>query len=137
MRRRPSRDVFTVGVHAKSVRANMAPLQVIDVLAEVVPGLADARLRVDVHPEVADPAAHCFAPEVLPRLRELAARGLVDLRVHDYFEDDELWAYLQELTCRCCRTGSALIRAGWRPASTWGRRCARPRVASTPNNGRA
>ncbi len=97
VRARPRREGFTVGVHAKSMRANMAVLPVVEVLAEVVAGLDGARLRVDVHPDVDDPAAHAFTPEVLPRLRALAEEGRVDLRVHDYFDDDALWDYLQDL----------------------------------------
>lgn len=96
-RRRPPHEGFTVGVHAKSVRANMAVLPVVEVLADVVQDLPGARLRVDIHPEVEDPASHWFAPEVPARLRELAARGRLDLRVHDYFDDEALWEYLQEL----------------------------------------
>ncbi|MFC9976428.1 glycosyltransferase family 1 protein [Spirillospora sp. NPDC127200] len=96
-RPRPPREGFTVGVHAKSLRPNMAPLPVIEVLAETLAGLPGARLRVDVHPEVNDPDGYHHAPGVFARLRELDEHGALDLHVHDYFDDDGLHAYLSGL----------------------------------------
>ncbi|MBW8486993.1 glycosyltransferase family 1 protein [Actinomadura sp. PM05-2] len=96
-RPRPPREGFTVGVHAKSLRPNMAPLPVIDVLAETVAGLPGARLRVDIHPEVEDPDSYWYAPHVMKDLRERAADGALELHVHDYFSDRDLFDYLQGL----------------------------------------
>ncbi|MGC5363079.1 glycosyltransferase [Streptomyces sp. DT24] len=96
-RPRPGRDSFVVGVHAKSLRPNMAVLPVTRVLAETVTELPGAELRVNIHHEVADPAAHAYAPEVLSELRELNQRGLLELREHDYFSDEQLWDYLAGL----------------------------------------
>jgi len=53
-RPRASGPSFVIGVHAKSVRASMAPLPVIRVLAEVVAALPGGRLRVDIHHDVFD-----------------------------------------------------------------------------------
>lgn len=54
---RPSRgDTWTVGVHAKSVRASMVPLPVIAAVADVVRELPGACLQVIVHYDVADAA---------------------------------------------------------------------------------
>jgi hypothetical protein len=36
-------------------------------------------------------------PAFAARLTSLGERGAVELRVHDYFSDDELWGYLQGL----------------------------------------
>jgi hypothetical protein len=55
---------FVVGVHAKSPRANMDPLPVIDTLRAVVAVLPGAVLRIDVHDEIFDPGNHWFAPKV-------------------------------------------------------------------------
>ena len=96
-RPRPQRDVFTIGVHAKSVRASMDPLAVATVLAEAVRELDDAEVRVDLHDEVFDPDSYWYAPEVGSGLRALAAEGAIDLRVHPYFSDAELWDYLAGL----------------------------------------
>ncbi|MFI1808857.1 glycosyltransferase family 1 protein [Streptomyces sp. NPDC020422] len=94
---RASRPGFVIGVHAKSLRPNMAPLPVVRALAAITAELPDARLRVDIHTDTHDPAAHAHAPDVVAGLTELAAAGAVDLRVHDYFDDDALWAYLRSL----------------------------------------
>jgi hypothetical protein len=94
-RRRPAHDGFVVGLHAKSVRANMDVTAVAAALADAVAPLPGARLRVDVHHEVFDPDSYAYAPDVGARLRELARRHpAVELREHDYFGDDELWDYL-------------------------------------------
>lgn len=88
---------FVIGVHAKSLRAGMDPLPVIEEIVATLPDLPGARLRVDAHTDVMTPGHPRHAVELEPRLRELAGRGLVDLHVHDYFTDGELWHYLQSL----------------------------------------
>lgn len=94
---RPARAGFVVGLHAKSVRANMDVLPVARAAAEAVERLPGARLRIDLHPEVFTPGFY-HAPEVGEGLRALAAGAPhVELCEHDYFSDDELWAYLSGL----------------------------------------
>ncbi len=92
---RPPRP-FTVGLHAKSLRPNMAPLPVLEVLTEVVAELPDARLRVDIHTEVVEPGPK-HAAETVAALREAESAGLLTLHVHDFFSDTELWRYLAGL----------------------------------------
>ncbi|MEW1760669.1 glycosyltransferase [Streptomyces cyaneofuscatus] len=94
VRPRPGHDAFTVGLHAKSIRPNMDPLPVVRVLADVLPELPGAVLRVDCHPDVDDPASHWYAPGVLDELRGMSREGRLELSVHDYFDDDALWDYL-------------------------------------------
>ena len=95
---RPDGSGFVVGLHAKSLRANMDVPAVAAVLAETVGDLPGARLQINVHHEIFDPGAHCHAPEVGAGLRRLAAASpAVELREHDYFSEDELWAYLSGL----------------------------------------
>jgi glycosyltransferase involved in cell wall biosynthesis len=97
-RRRPSRRTFTVGIHAKSARANMDPIAVIEGARHAVRELPNARLQVNVHDEVFEPAnGYWYNPELAHALRGLAADPVVDLRVHPYFTDDQLWAYLADL----------------------------------------
>jgi glycosyltransferase involved in cell wall biosynthesis len=94
---RPARDGFVVGLHAKSVRANMDVVPVARAAAEAVAALPGARLRIDLHPEVFEPGYY-HAPEVGNALRELAASSdVVELCEHDYFSDDELWDYLRAI----------------------------------------
>ncbi|MFD6826219.1 glycosyltransferase family 1 protein [Streptomyces sp. NPDC060085] len=95
---RAHHEGFRVGVHAKSLRANMALLPVVRVLAESVARLPQpAELGVNLHREVTDPAGPAHAPDVVAELRNMDRRGLLTLRVHDYFDDDQLWEYLQSL----------------------------------------
>jgi hypothetical protein len=95
---RPLRDDgWTVGVHAKSVRASMAPLPVIAAVADVVRELPGARLQVNVHHDVADSDGARHDPVLMRGLREAGSSGALDLVVHDCFSDEELWRYLESL----------------------------------------
>ncbi len=96
-RPRPDRDGFVVGVHCKSLRAGMDPLPVIETAAVTVAGLGDARLRVDVHTDVMTAGTRRHDPVLAGRLRDLDRRGRLELAVHDYFTDDELFDYLSSL----------------------------------------
>jgi len=97
-RARPAHDGYVVGLHAKSLRPNMAVQAVAPVLAATVADLPGARLRIDIHHEVFDPGAHAYRPDVGGALRALAAANpCVELREHDYFSDEELWAYLNAI----------------------------------------
>ncbi|MET9463896.1 glycosyltransferase family 1 protein [Streptomyces sp. NPDC006544] len=96
-RPRSIRDRFRVGVHAKSLRANMAVLPVVRVLADTVAELRAAELQVNIHKEVADPASGAHDPKLLRALEELADAGRLTLTVHDYFDDQQLWDYLASL----------------------------------------
>lgn len=96
-RPRPSRDDFVVGLHAKSLRANMAAGPVAEVLADLVTTLPRTRLRIDLHDELLDPRNHWYAPDEARALIELGARPAVDVHRHPYFCDDELWDYLEAI----------------------------------------
>jgi hypothetical protein len=97
-RARPAHAGYVVGLHAKSLRANMDATPVAEVLAATVAGLPDARLRIDIHHEVFDPRAHAYRPDVGEALRALAdTNDRVELREHDYFTDAELWEYLNAI----------------------------------------
>jgi hypothetical protein len=95
-RRAPGPE-FTVGVHAKSARASMAPLPVVRALAEVVPALPGGNLQVNIHHDVFDAGGLRHDPDLARYLTAAAAAGHIDLRVHDCFSDEELWTYLESL----------------------------------------
>jgi hypothetical protein len=97
-RARPAHAGYIVGLHAKSVRANMDVTAVATVLARTVAAMPGARLRIDIHHEVFDPGARAYRPDVGEALRALAAADDgVELREHDYFSDQELWEYLNAI----------------------------------------
>ncbi|PXX61668.1 glycosyl transferase family 4 [Nocardia tenerifensis] len=95
---RPPQEEFTVGVHVKSLRANMDPLPVVDTLAETVRTLPGAVLEVNVHDELFEPGNHWYNPDAGAALVDYGRRPNVRVRVHAYYSDDELWQYLSSLS---------------------------------------
>jgi hypothetical protein len=96
-RPRPVHRQTVVGVHAKSLRANMDPLPVLDIAAQAVEDIGTARLQIDVHDEIFDPENHWYSPDVGNKLLSYSQRPNVEVRVHPYFSDDQLWDYLSSL----------------------------------------
>lgn len=94
---RPARDVFRIGVHVKSLRASMDPLPVIAALEEILADLPHAVLQVNGHRDVLEPDGARYEPRLAQHLREAADAGRVDLRVHDFLDDEQLFAYLADL----------------------------------------
>ena len=92
--RRTMTDRFVVGLHAKSLRANLDPLPVVDAIISAIAELRGAVLQINVHDEIFDPSNHWYAPEIGAELLARASAPNVDVRVHPYLADDELWAYL-------------------------------------------
>lgn len=101
---------FRVGLHVKSLRACMDPMTVLPVLVDAVGRLPGGVLQVDGHTDVLDLAGARFAPD-LARLLS-AAPDHVDVRVHDYFSDDELVDHLAglDLSVLAYRFGT---HSGW------------------------
>ncbi|SIR90001.1 glycosyltransferase family protein [Williamsia sterculiae] len=96
MARRP-REEFVVGLHAKSLRANLDPLTVVDTVIDAVRDLPTATVRIDLDSHVLDDAADASRRDVAHALlRRRAVRG-VDVRVHPRFSDDQLWEYLSDI----------------------------------------
>jgi hypothetical protein len=95
---RGASDSFVVGVHAKSLRANMDPLPIVAALVDIISELPHAVLQVDVHDEIFDPLNHWFAPQTGAALLDYDRHAHVRVRVHPYFSDSELWDYLASLT---------------------------------------
>lgn len=88
---------FRVGVHLKSLRANMDPLPVIRTLRAAIADLPGAVLQVNGHRDVLLPDGARYEPELAAYLHGAAANGGIDLRVHDFFDDAGLWDYLASL----------------------------------------
>lgn len=79
-----------LGVHLKSLRPNMEPRLVIDALAQMSRSRDDLTVQVNTHPEVA-------TGELGSWLGRMSREGLIDLQVRPYFDEDQLWDYLQSL----------------------------------------
>ena len=94
---REPRDMFRVGLHVKSLRASMDPLRILPTLADAVRGLPGGVLQVNGHDELLEPSGRCYRPDVAEALHAMAERGDIDLRVHPFFSDAQLWEYLRSL----------------------------------------
>jgi len=90
-------DEFRVGVHIKSLRQSMDPLPVIRVLADAVAAIPGGVLQVNGHHDVLDDDGARRDDEVATWLTRAAADGRIDLRVHDFMPDEDLWDYLGSL----------------------------------------
>jgi hypothetical protein len=89
-------DRFRIGIHLKSLRANMFRGELVRAALEAITSLERVRLRIDVHHDVLDPGSSNHAPELLDLLWSVAADAAspLDLHVHHFLTDDELWALI-------------------------------------------
>lgn len=79
-------------MHCKSLRPNLDPLPMLDLLVDQVPARG-LELLVDVHTDVMTPGNRNHHPEVASALTRADGRPGVSVHVHDYYDDDELWDY--------------------------------------------
>lgn len=89
---------FTVGVHAKSARANCDPLTVAQALVEIAASYDNMVVQINVHDDIVDRRSHGFDPDLGKGLRTLGANRHARLVEHRRFTDDQLWTYLQGLS---------------------------------------
>ena len=92
-----SRDEFVVGVHLKSLRANVVVEDLLRILGEAVAAMPDGRLLVHLHREVLDASHPRHDRALLAQLGTWSARGLLELNLHAPHTDAELWAYLRSI----------------------------------------
>ena len=95
--RGPRDRELRIGLHVKSLRAGMHPHPLLPVLVDAVRDLPGAVLQVNGHRDVLLPDGPRYDAELAEALQHHAARGEVDLRIHDFLDDDALWAYLADL----------------------------------------
>ena len=95
--RGPRDRELRIGLHVKSLRAGMHPHPLLPVLVDAVRDLPGAVLQVNGHRDVLLPDGSRYDAELAGALQHHAARGEVDLRIHDFLDDDALWAYLADL----------------------------------------
>lgn len=88
---------FRVGLHVKSLRASMDPLTILPQLVDTVRALPDAVLQVNGHRDVLEPNGPRRSAELARFLEGAADAGDLELHVHDFMSDAELWDYLEDL----------------------------------------
>ena len=95
---RPRQDgaKYRVGVHVKSLRASMEPLPVIKTLLQLA--REDGRMVVQVngHCDVLLPDGARYNEELAQFLKRESGTEL-ELQIHDFLPDDQLWEYLASL----------------------------------------
>jgi len=109
---RPQRPHPVVGLHLKSLRANLQAAPVLRSLVEAVGRLPQVELRVDVHDEALDPAFPRYDAGLVRELRAAAASGALDLRAHPRFADAGLLGYLRGLDVSVLGYGHG-THSGW------------------------
>jgi glycosyltransferase involved in cell wall biosynthesis len=96
-RAREPRGTFRIGLHVKSLRASMDPMRILPALVETARALPRTVLQVNAHRDVLDDDGARRDEELASFLRRHADGGDLELEVHDFLPDDELWAYLASL----------------------------------------
>jgi len=109
---RPSRRRRVVGLHLKSLRANLQAAPVLRSLVEAVGRLPQVELRVDVHDEALDPGFPRHDAGLVRELRAAAACSALDLHVHPRFDDAGLVDYLRGLDVSVLGYGFG-THSGW------------------------
>jgi len=89
-------DPFLVGLHLKSMRPCMSGAPVVAALLDTVEEMGNARLRIDIHCDVADPDGDRHDAVLVEALDAAVVRG-AQVEVHDFFSNEELWSYLAVL----------------------------------------
>ncbi|MCC3281840.1 glycosyltransferase family 1 protein [Arthrobacter sp. zg-Y324] len=88
---------FRVGVHVKSLRASMEPLPVIRALLEAAREDGSMVVQVNGHCDVLQPDGARYNAELAQFLRDHSGSGELEVKIHDFLPDDELWEYLSGL----------------------------------------
>ena len=88
---------YRVGVHVKSLRASMEPLPVIRALLEVAREDGGMVVQVNGHCDVLQPDGARYDAELAQFLGGEAGSAELELHVHDFLPDDQLWEYLAGL----------------------------------------
>lgn len=89
-------EEFRLGIHLKSLRANMVGVEVLQAALAALREIPGSVLQVDLHRDVFEAAGLRHDAELVRWLQDQDP-DLVDLRVHDFYTDAELFDYLSGL----------------------------------------
>lgn len=89
-------EEFRLGIHLKSLRANIVGIEVLEASLAALREIPRAVLQVDLHRDVFEAAGPRHDPELV-RWLQRQHPDRVDLRVHDFYTDAELFDYLSGL----------------------------------------
>ncbi|MGW9405758.1 glycosyltransferase [Arthrobacter sp. NPDC055585] len=96
---RPRRNgsPYRVGVHVKSLRASMEPLPVIKTLLETARQDGGMVVQVNGHCDVLEPDGARYDAALAQFLERESRTGELELHIHDFLPDEQLWEYLAAL----------------------------------------
>jgi len=100
LQRRPRRTAglsFRVGLHVTSLQGSARPMQLLPTLVRAIGEVPGGVLQVNGHRDVLEPRGARYQPELAGYLRDAARTGRLELRVHDFLSDAQLWRYLASL----------------------------------------
>ena len=88
-------DGFRIGIHFKSLRPNMVGEPMLRTALEAAQE-DGFRLLVHIHHDVLDPASEHHDAELTNLILDSArtSTSVMDLHIHSYFADDELWNFM-------------------------------------------
>jgi glycosyltransferase involved in cell wall biosynthesis len=86
-----------IGLHLKSLRSSMEPERLLPTLLEFAASTPGATLQVNGHRDILEPTGARYHEPLASQLREAEATGRLDLRVHDFMCDADLFDYLASL----------------------------------------
>ncbi|SDP38899.1 hypothetical protein SAMN04515671_4001 [Nakamurella panacisegetis] len=96
--REPSGRPFVVGIHAKSLRANIDPVPLLHELTAALPTMPGVVLRLDVHPDVLEPGhPDRRAIELQRWIAQVRSQPGIRIEIHPRMDDGDLWTYLESL----------------------------------------
>jgi glycosyltransferase involved in cell wall biosynthesis len=96
LRGRPTSGDLVIGLHAKSLRANVDPLPVLRALDEVTKGLDRTVIQLNLHPDVLH-RGDARAADLREWLSSRQGQPGWRIRVHPMFSDEELRRYLRSI----------------------------------------
>ncbi len=91
------RRPFRIGVHVKSLRASMEPLPVIRALLETAREDGGMVVQVNGHCDVLQPDGARYDAGLAQFLDRESGSAELELQIHDFLPDDQLWEYLAGL----------------------------------------
>ncbi|EXF25667.1 hypothetical protein BG28_11300 [Nesterenkonia sp. AN1] len=89
-------DEFRLGIHLKSLRANMVGVEVLAAAIQALREIPRAVLQVDLHRDVFEASGARHDAELVGWLQRQDPE-LVEMKVHDFYTDAELFDYLSGL----------------------------------------
>lgn len=94
---RPRTAGTRIGLHLKSLRANMRVRPLLDTLIECGEQTPELTVQVNGHRDILEPDGKRYEPELARLLHDAERRGAIELEIHDFFSEDAFCEHLASL----------------------------------------